>query len=57
MSIQISYKKQINEKLIKNYVLFRDDGFKIDALNEMTLGNKASFIKEIIKKNELLKLF
>ena len=52
MSIQISYKKQINEKLIKNYVLFSDDGFKIDALNEMTLGNKASFIKEIIKKNE-----
>ena len=52
MSIQISYKKQINEKLIKNYVLFSDDGFKIHALNEMTLGNKASFIKEIIKKNE-----
>ncbi len=25
---------------------------KIHALNEMTLGNKASFIKEIIKKNE-----
>jgi leucyl aminopeptidase len=52
MSIKISYKKQINEKLIKNYVLFSDDGFKIHALNEMTLGNKASFIKEIIKKNE-----
>ena len=52
MSIQISYKKQINEKLIKNYVLFSDDGFKIHSLNEMTLGNKASFIKEIIKKNE-----
>ena len=52
MAIQISYKKQINEKLIKNYVLFSDDGFKIHSLNEMTLGKKASFIKEIIKKNE-----
>ena len=52
MSIQISYKKQINEKLIKNYVLFSDDGFKIHSLNEMTLGKKASFIKEIVKKNE-----
>ena len=52
MAIQISYKKQINEKLIKNYVLFSDDGFKIHSLNEMTLGKKTSFIKEIIKKNE-----
>ena len=52
MSIQISYKKQINEKLIKNYVLFSDDNFKIHSLNEMALANKASFIKEIIKKNE-----
>jgi len=52
MSIQISYKKQINEKLIKNYVLFSDDDFKIHSLNEMTLGNKVSFIKEIIQKNE-----
>ena len=52
MAIQISCKKQINEKLIKNYVLFSDDGFKIHSLNEMTLGKKASFIKEIVKKNE-----
>ena len=52
MSIKISYKKQINEKLIKNYVLFSDDNFKIHSLNEMALANKASFIKEIIKKNE-----
>jgi len=52
MPIKISYKKQINEKLIKNYVLFSDDNFKIHSLNEMALANKASFIKEIIKKNE-----
>jgi len=30
MSIKISYKKGISEKLIKNYVLFANEEFKVN---------------------------
>ena len=51
MPIQVSYKKNINDKLIKNYVLFSDESFKICSLNKISLGKKGLFINELIKKN------
>ncbi len=38
MPIQVSYKKNINDKLIKNYVLFTDESFKIYSLNKISLA-------------------
>ena len=37
MSIKITFKKNISNKLIKNYVLFSNDDFKINALNSLLL--------------------
>ena len=51
MPSQVSYKKNINDKLIKNYVLFSDESFKIYSLNKISLGKKGLFINELIKKN------
>ena len=39
MSIKISYKKGIQEKLVENYVLFANEDFKINGLNKLPLGN------------------
>ena len=51
MSIKISYKKGIQEKLVKNYVLFANEDFKINGLNKLLLGKQSSQINKIIKSN------
>ncbi len=51
MSIKISYKKGIQEKLVKNYVLFANEDFKINGLNKLPLGKQSSQINKIIKSN------
>ena len=51
MSIKISYKKGIQENLVKNYVLFANEDFKINGLNKLPLGKQSSQINKIIKSN------
>ena len=51
MSIKISYKKGIQENLVKNYVLFANEDFKINGLNKLLLGKQSSQINKIIKSN------
>ena len=51
MSIKISYRKGIQEKLVQNYVLFANEDFKINGLNKLQLGNKSSQINKIIKSS------
>ena len=51
MSIKIGYKKGIQEKLVKNYVLFANEDFKINGLNKLPLGKQSSQINKIIKSN------
>ena len=52
MSIKISFKKNINEKLIKNYVLFCDDTFKIKGLYKTQISKYSKFINETISNNK-----
>ncbi len=49
MSIKISFKKNIAPKYIKNYVLFVNHDFKINALGKLPLKKDSSFISKIIK--------
>ena len=48
MSIKISIKKSISPKVVKNYVLFCDENFKINGLNNLALKNQASDINKAI---------
>ena len=59
MSIKISLKKTINEKLVKNYAVFSNENFKINGLNKIPLNIHSKFITNIInskntKKNNFL---
>ena len=51
MSIKISFKKNINNKLIKNYVLFTDQDFKIRNFNQLSLGVSSNIIDKTIKSS------
>ena len=44
MSIKISYKNSISEKIIKNYVLFANEEFKINGLNKLSLSKQSNQI-------------
>ncbi len=55
MSIKISFKKKLNEKLVKNYVLFTDDNFKIASLSKLSLNNQSHFITKAINSNKTKK--
>ncbi|MDA9731353.1 leucyl aminopeptidase [Candidatus Pelagibacter sp.] len=46
MSIKISIKKTISPKLVKNYVLFCDENFKINGLNNLSIKNQSSDINK-----------
>ena len=46
MSIKISLKQNINEKNVKNYVLFSNEHFKIDGLARTSLINQSNYIKK-----------
>ncbi len=49
MSIKISIKKNINEKTIKNYVLFCDEKFKIIGLDKLPFNKIGHQIKKSIE--------
>ena len=48
MSIKISIKKSFSPKLVKNYVLFCDENFKINGLNNLPLKSQAANINKAI---------
>ncbi len=48
MSIKISFKNSISPKLVKNYVLFCDESFKIDGLNSLSIKRQSSDINKLI---------
>ena len=52
MSIKISYKKVISEKIIKNYVLFSNDEFKINGFNKLSLNKNSNQINKTINSNK-----
>ena len=52
MSIKISYKKGISEKVIKNYVLFSNEEFKINGLNKLSLAKNSNQINRTVKSNK-----
>ncbi len=59
MSIKISLKNSINEKQVKNYAVFSNENFKINALNKISLNNHSNFIinatnNTSLKKNNFL---
>ena len=53
MVIKINIKKNIPNKLIKNYVFFADKDFKIGGLNELNLGKDSQLIKSSINSLSL----
>ena len=48
MSIKISLKKSISPKLVKNYVLFCDENFKINGLSSLNFKNQSTEINKAI---------
>ena len=52
MSIKITLKKNIADKIIKNYVLFVDENFKILGLNKISLNKDEKIIKNTISSNK-----
>ena len=53
MSIKLSIKKSYNEKMVKNYVFFTNEDFKIDALDKSVVGKFSNQIKKTINSSEL----
>ncbi len=53
MSIKITTKNTINEKDIKNYVLFANEDFKIKGLNKLSLSKQANAIYKTINNIRL----
>ena len=53
MSIKITIKNTINEKDIKNYVLFANEDFKIKGLNKLSLSKQANAIYKTINNIRL----
>ena len=52
MSIKITYKNQIIEKSIKNYVLFSNEDFKINGLKKLSLSKQSNQIIRTINSNK-----
>ena len=48
MSIKITIKNNINEKAVKNYVLFANEDFKVKGLNELSLSKISSIINKTV---------
>ena len=55
MSIKISIKKNINNKDIKNYVLFCEKNFKINTIKKEITNDELSYIAGLLKNNDLKK--
>ena len=55
MSIKISIKKNINNKDVKNYVLFSDENFNINGLRKYISNEEFSYITDLLKSSDLKK--
>jgi leucyl aminopeptidase len=55
MSIKISFKKNINIKGLKNYVLFCDENFNIVSLKKHISNSEFSYITDLLKISDLKK--
>ena len=55
MSIKISLKKNINNKDIKNYVLFCEKNYKINTIKKEITNVEFSYIAGLLKNNDLKK--
>ena len=53
MSIKLSIKKSYNEKIVKNYVFFTNEDFKIDALDKSVVSKFSNQIKKTINSSDL----
>ena len=53
MSIKLSIKKNLNENLVKNYVFFTSEDFKIIALNKLAVSKSSKEINKTINSNDL----
>ncbi len=51
MSIKISLKRNVTKKEVKNYVLFCDEEFKINGLNNLYINDQANFINKTVNAN------
>ena len=53
MSINLSIKKTYNEKIVKNYVFFTNENFKIDALDKSVVRKFSNQIKKTLNSSDL----
>ena len=53
MPIKISFKKNIIESKIKNYILFTNENFKIIGLEKTSLSKQSNTINKTINNNKL----
>ena len=53
MSIKISIKKNFNDKLVKNLVLFCDEKYKIFGLSQLSINNQKKIINQSVLSNKL----
>ncbi len=52
MAIKLSFKKNISESKIKNYILFSDENFKIKGLDAISLTKQSNLINKMIANNK-----
>ncbi len=52
MSLKITYKKGVNEKNIKNFVLFSNEDFKINGLNKLSLAKNSNQVNKTISSHK-----
>ena len=53
MSIKISIKNSLNQKLVKNHVFFTNKNFKINELSKLPISKYSSFINQSLSSSEL----
>ena len=53
MSIKLSIKKSYSEKMVKNYVFFTNEDFRIDSLDKSAVGKYSNQIRKTINSSEL----
>ena len=53
MSIKISVKNSLNQKLVKNHVFFTNKNFKINKLSKLPISKYSSFINQSLSSSEL----
>ena len=53
MSIKISIKNSLNQKLVKNHVFFTNKNFRINELSKLPISKFSNFINQSLSSNEL----